>query len=194
MSISTVYPSASSNYSIGSLPSVGATSSDPSAISTTDSYTSSGVDPSQQSTGYDPSMYSDPSLSTDPSQAAPSYADPSQSYDPSQLATSSDPTQAQPPVVSVPVNNYDPSQATDPSQAAAQDPSLSAPAGQPVAAKSTGGMLGFLGGAAAGGFLSWKFLLPMIAKGKSPAGMLVAGVVGLGAAVGGWLGHKLLNK
>lgn len=58
--------------------------------------------------------------------------------------------------------------------------------------------IGLIGGAVGGGFIGFKWmapllakLLPSLAKAGSLPGLAIAGVVGVCAAVGGWLGYKL---
>lgn len=59
---------------------------------------------------------------------------------------------------------------------------------------SMGGIskVGLLAGAAGGGFLGWKFLVPMLLKNvRSPFSLAAAGIIGACALVGGFLGNKL---
>lgn len=52
--------------------------------------------------------------------------------------------------------------------------------------------LGRIAAWAAGGFAAFKWVLP--ALGRTPAGWMVAGVVGAGAFAGNWLYNKLTGK
>lgn len=72
------------------------------------------------------------------------------------------------------------------------DPGLQAQNAQPAGGILGGIGLGRLASWGAGAFAAFKWVLPML--GKSPAGWMVAGVIGGGAFVGNWLYSKLTGK
>ena len=101
---------------------------------------------------------------------------PTSGYSSYSSPTAMDPT-ASAPTTSMPTDSYSGS-----STSYGQNVPVTNPYG-------TSSKLGMIAGAAGGGFVAWKFLLPLLNIAKSPFSFAAAGVIAGGVLVGGFLGR-----